>query len=34
MKKIILFAMLAVVGITASNAQTTKKAKVAKIEGA
>ncbi|SDZ18750.1 Protein of unknown function [Flavobacterium aquidurense] len=26
--------MLAVVGITASNAQTTKKAKVAKIEGA
>ncbi|WP_264536302.1 DUF1573 domain-containing protein [Flavobacterium sp. N1736] len=37
MKKIILFAMLAVVGITASNAQSTKKAKaakVAKIEGA
>ncbi|HJY11896.1 MAG TPA: DUF1573 domain-containing protein, partial [Flavobacterium sp.] len=34
MKKIILIAMLAVVGITASNAQTTKKAKVAKIEGA
>jgi len=37
MKKIILFAMLAVAGITASNAQTTKKAKaakVAKIEGA
>ncbi len=26
--------MLAVVGITASNAQTTKKAKVAKVEGA
>jgi len=37
MKKIILFAMLAVAGITATNAQTTKKAKatkVAKIEGA
>lgn len=37
MKKIILFAMLAVVGITASNAQSTKKAataKVAKVEGA
>jgi hypothetical protein len=45
MKKIILLAMLAVVGITASNAQSTKKAtakasttakatKVAKIEGA
>ncbi|MBF4466540.1 DUF1573 domain-containing protein [Flavobacterium sp. LC2016-12] len=34
MKKIILIAMLAVVGITASNAQTTKKAKVAKVEGA
>ncbi len=36
MKKIILFAMLAVAGITASNAQTTKKAsaKAAKIEGA
>lgn len=37
MKKIILFAMLAVAGITATNAQTTKKAKaakVAKVEGA
>jgi hypothetical protein len=37
MKKIILFAMLAVVGITASNAQNTKKAataKVAKVQGA
>jgi hypothetical protein len=34
MKKIILFVMVAVVGITASNAQTTKKAKVAKVEGA
>ncbi|TPG35507.1 DUF1573 domain-containing protein [Flavobacterium pectinovorum] len=34
MKKIILIAMLAVVGITASNAQSTKKAKVAKVEGA
>ncbi|HEX8017227.1 MAG TPA: DUF1573 domain-containing protein [Flavobacterium sp.] len=37
MKKIILFAMLAVVGITASNAQSTKKAataKVAKVQGA
>ena len=34
MKKIILFVMLAVVGITASNAQTTKKAKVAKVQGA
>ena len=34
MKKIILIAMLAVVGITASNAQTTKKAKVAKVQGA
>ena len=37
MKKIILFAMLAVVGITVSNAQTTKKAataKVAKVQGA
>jgi hypothetical protein len=33
MKKIILIAMLAVVGITASNAQA-KKAKVAKVEGA
>lgn len=37
MKKIILFAMLAVVGITASNAQSTKKAataKAAKVQGA
>jgi hypothetical protein len=37
MKKIILFAMLAVAGITASNAQSTKKAataKVAKVQGA
>ena len=35
MKKIILFAMLAVVGITTSNAQSKKAtAKVAKIEGA
>ncbi|OOV20070.1 DUF1573 domain-containing protein [Flavobacterium sp. LM4] len=37
MKKIILFTMLAVVGITASNAQSTKKAataKVAKVQGA
>ena len=34
MKKIILFVMVAVVGITASNAQSTKKAKVAKVEGA
>ncbi|CAA9197232.1 DUF1573 domain-containing protein [Flavobacterium collinsii] len=34
MKKIILIAMLAVVGITASNAQSSKKGKVAKIEGA
>ncbi|MFB9078823.1 DUF1573 domain-containing protein [Flavobacterium procerum] len=34
MKKIILFVMLAVAGITASNAQTTKKTKVAKVEGA
>jgi hypothetical protein len=37
MKKIILFVMLAAVGITASNAQTTKKAttaKVAKVQGA
>lgn len=37
MKKIILFAMLAVAGITVTNAQTTKKAKaakVAKVEGA
>ncbi|MDA6072261.1 DUF1573 domain-containing protein [Flavobacterium sp. AC] len=35
MKKIILFAMLAVVGITASNAQAKKAtAKVAKVEGA
>ncbi|PXY39495.1 DUF1573 domain-containing protein [Flavobacterium cheongpyeongense] len=34
MKKIILFAMLAVAGITASNAQTTKKAKIAKVQGA
>ncbi|WP_166920561.1 DUF1573 domain-containing protein [Flavobacterium poyangense] len=35
MKKIILIAMLAVVGITTSNAQSTKKAnKVAKVEGA
>lgn len=37
MKKIILFVMLAVVGITASNAQSTKKAttaKVAKVQGA
>ncbi|QOG02487.1 DUF1573 domain-containing protein [Flavobacterium sp. MDT1-60] len=34
MKKIILFVMVAVIGITASNAQSTKKAKVAKVEGA
>jgi hypothetical protein len=36
MKKIILIAMLAVVGITASNAQSTKKAttKTVKVEGA
>jgi len=35
MKKIILFAMLAVVGITASNAQAKKATtKVAKVEGA
>ena len=34
MKKIILFIMVAVVGITASNAQSTKKAKVAKVAGA
>jgi hypothetical protein len=35
MKKIILFVMLAVAGITASNAQSTKKGtKAAKIEGA
>ncbi len=37
MKKIILFAMLAVAGITVSNAQSTKKAataKVAKVQGA
>lgn len=34
MKKIILFVMVAVVGITASNAQSTKKAKVAKVQGA
>ncbi|GGE97409.1 DUF1573 domain-containing protein [Flavobacterium limi] len=37
MKKIILFAMLAVAGITASNAQSTKKAtttKAAKVQGA
>ena len=37
MKKIILFAILAVAGITASNAQSTKKAataKVAKVQGA
>ncbi|KLT71763.1 MULTISPECIES: DUF1573 domain-containing protein [Flavobacterium] len=33
MKKIILIAMLTVVGITASNAQSTKK-KAAKVEGA
>jgi len=37
MKKIILFAMLAVLGVATSNAQTTKKAttaKVAKVQGA
>jgi hypothetical protein len=36
MKKIILLAMLVIAGVTASNAQTTKKAttKVAKVEGA
>lgn len=34
MKKIILIAMLAVVGITASNAQSTKKTKAPKVEGA
>lgn len=36
MKKIILFVMLAVAGITASNAQSTKKVptKAAKVEGA
>ncbi|MGO4772179.1 DUF1573 domain-containing protein [Flavobacterium sp. W22_SRS_FK3] len=34
MKKIILFAMLAVAGITASNAQSTKKAATAKVQGA
>ncbi|MHC0442107.1 DUF1573 domain-containing protein [Flavobacterium resistens] len=36
MKKIILFVMLAVAGVTASNAQSAKKgtAKVAKVEGA
>jgi hypothetical protein len=34
MKKIILFAMLAVLGVTTSNAQSTKKAKAAKVEGA
>ncbi|WP_417942491.1 DUF1573 domain-containing protein [Flavobacterium sp. RS13.1] len=37
MKKIILFAMLAVAGITTSNAQTSKKAattKAAKVQGA
>ncbi|MFW0738567.1 MULTISPECIES: DUF1573 domain-containing protein [unclassified Flavobacterium] len=34
MKKIILIAMLAVVGITASNAQSAKKGKAPKVEGA